>query len=297
MELTPLRYLVAIADTGHMTRAAESLGVGQPALSAAVKKLEDELGVVLFDRTARGVEPTDACRSFLLHARAALGEVDAGREAVRALAGLEEGTIRVGGGATATGYLLPDAVAELQRVHPHLRFSVREAGSETVAQAILSGELDLGVVTLPVRAVGSGELMVVRRITDELRLLVPPGHALSTRRSFRWSDLVGEGVIAFEGESAVRAVLDEAAGAHGVSLNVVVELRAIESIRRMVHAGVGVGFVSRFALGEEAGDEQSGLTCRDGRIVRELAVVRRRDRQPSPAAAAFERVLLDKLPD
>lgn len=290
MELTPLRYLVAIADAGHMTRAAESLGVGQPTLSAALKKLEDEIGVPLFDRTGRGVTPTAAGSAFLIHARAALREVQAGRKAVSALSGLETGTIGVGGGATATGYLLPEAIAALQALHPDLRFTVRESGSDAVARDVLAGELDLGLVTLPVHGVGSGELMIVRSVTDELRLIVPPGHALHGRRSFRWKDMGGERVVAFEAGSAVRGVIDEAAREQGVELDLVVELRAIESIRRMVAAGVGVGFVSRFALGEG-----EGLTCRDGRINRTIALVRRRDHVPSHAAAAFERVLLDHL--
>lgn len=290
MELTPLRYLVAIAEAGHMTRAAEALGVSQPALSAAVRKLEDELGVALFDRTGRGVELTVAGRVFVEHASGALRDVEAGRRAVRALAGLETGTIRVGGGATAMGYLLPPAVRAVRREHPGLRFYVREAGSEAIAGAILTGELDLGIVTLPIRHPGSGELMSVRTLEDELRLITPAGHALDGKRSFRWADLAGEPVVGFEAGSAVRAVIDAAAGAHGVSLDVVMEVRSIQSIEQMVRAGIGVGFVSRFALKD--GSYGGGLTCRDGKVTRELAVVRRRDRTPSPAAAAFERALL-----
>jgi len=290
MELTPLRYLVAIAEAGHMTRAAEALGVSQPALSAAVRKLEDELGVALFDRTGRGVELTEAGRVFVEHASGALRDVEAGRRAVRALAGLETGTIRVGGGATAMGYLLPPAVRAVRREHPNLRFYVREAGSEAIAGAILTGELDLGIVTLPIRHPGSGELMTVRTIEDELRLITPAGHRLNGKSSFRWADLAGEPVVGFEAGSAVRAVIDAAASAHGVTLDVVMEVRSIQSIEQMVRAGIGAGFVSRFALGEDA--HGGGVSCRDGKVTRELAVVRRRDRTPSPAAAAFERALL-----
>lgn len=292
MELTPLRYLVAIAEAGHMTRAAEALGVAQPTLSAAVRKLEDELGVALFDRTGRGVELTEAGRVFVEHASGALRDVEAGRRAVRALAGLETGTIRVGGGATAMGYLLPPAVRAVRAEHPGLRFYVREAGSEAIAGAILTGELDLGVVTLPIRHPGSGDLMTVRTVPDELRLITPAGHRLDGKRSFRWADLAGEPVVGFEAGSAVRAVIDAAAGEHGVTLDVVMEVRSIQSIEQMVRAGIGVGFVSRFALRGEPPAFGGGLGCRDGKVTRELAVVRRRDRTPSPAAGAFERALL-----
>jgi DNA-binding transcriptional LysR family regulator len=128
--------------------------------------------------------------------------------------------------------------------------------------------------------------MTVARAQDELRLICPPGHALGAARDFAWKDLQGQPVVGFEAGSSVRAVIDQAAIAHGVHLEVVVELRSIEGIARMVQAGVGVGFVSRMAL-----TETTGLACRDGRLVRGLALVRRRDFSPSPAAAAFEQDL------
>lgn len=291
MELTPLRQFIAICEHGHMTRAGEALGVTQPALSAMLKKLEAEVGAELLHRTGRGVTPTDAGRVFLEHAREAVRRADAGARAVRELVGLEQGSIRVGGGATAVGYILPRVISRVRREHPGLRFQIREAGSSAVAAAVLAGEQDLGIVTLPIARPGSGDLMTVGVIADELRLIVPGGHRLEERRSFRWKDLAGEGVVAFEAGSAVRSLIDAAAAAHAVSLDVVMELRSIESIVQMVHADIGVGFVSRFALEADPGLGE-GLTCLDGKLTRRLAVVRRRDRVPSHAAAAFERTLL-----
>lgn len=291
VELTPLRQFIAICEHGHMTRAAEAIGVTQPALSAMLKKLEAEVGADLLHRTGRGVEVTDAGRVFLDHAREAVHRADAAVEAVGALVGLEQGSIRVGGGATAVGYLLPKVISRVRREHPALRFLIREAGSSAVARAVLAGEQDLGIVTLPIALPGSGDLMVVAEFPDELRLIVPPGHALEGRRSFRWRDLVAEPVVAFEAGSAVRTIIDAAAASHGVTLEIAMELRSIESIVQMVAAEVGVGFVSRFAL---EGDPRlgQGLTCLDGKIARTLAVIRRRDRVPSHATAAFERALL-----
>jgi len=286
MELTTLRQFLAIAEARHMTRAGEALGVSQPALSAAVKKLEAEVGTALLDRTGRGVELTEAGRLFAEHAAEAVRRADDAVRAVRELAGLERGQIRVGGGATAAGWLLPPVVRALRERQPGLHISIREAGSGAVAGAVLDGELDLGIVTLPVRQVGSGELMTVRVLRDELLLIVPRGHALSGRKGFRWGDIEGEAIVGFERGSAVRDVIDRASREHGVELNVVMELRSIESIRRSVGEGIGVGFVSRHALDGE------GLRCLDGRLVRELGIVRRRDRVPSPAAAAFETELV-----
>jgi DNA-binding transcriptional LysR family regulator len=284
VELTPLRYFKAIAELRHLTRAAQALGVTQPALSTMLKKLEARVGAELVHRSGRGVELTEAGRVFLEHAEASLRAADQAVASVRELVGLDRGTIRAGAGATAAGYLLPRAISELRRQHPGLRFYVRETGSTAVAQAVLSGELDLGIVTLPLR--GTSDLVTIPLVEDELRLIVPPGHALDGKRQFRWADLRGESVIGFEAGSAVREALDRAAETAGVHLDVVMELRSIRSIEQMVAAGVGVGFVSRLALARDA-----GLACREGKISRKLAIVRRATVRPSAAVAAFERIL------
>lgn len=294
MELTPLRQFIAICEHGHITRAAEALGVTQPALSAMLKKLEAEVDAELLHRTGRGVEPTDAGFALLEHARAAVRHADDAVAAVRALVGLEHGSIRVGGGATAVGYLLPRVISRVRKDLPGLRFLMKEAGSSAVAQGVLAGEHDLGIVTEPVTIPGSADLLRVATISDELRLIVPRAHPLEGRKSFRWRDLDSQPVVAFEAGSAVRGIIDAAAAAHAVALDVVMELRSIESIVQMVRAEIGVGFVSRFAL-EADPSLGAGLRCADVKLTRQLAVVRRRDRVPSHAAAAFERVLLDSL--
>ncbi len=270
MELTPLRYFRAIARAGHMTRAARELSVSQPALSAMLKKLEAEVGAELLHRTGRGVELSEAGRVFLVHAEDTLRRADAAVESVRQLVGLERGSIRVGGGATATSYLLPPVVSAVRKKHPGLRFYVREAGSNAVAAAVASGELDLGIVTLPIRAAEDRAVVAIPLVEDEMRLIVPRRHRLAGRRSFSWKDLDGESMVAFEAGSAVREVIDRAVSSAGVRMNVVMELRTIEGIKQMVGAGIGVGFVSRFAL-----KEGEGLACREGKLGRKRGIGKR----------------------
>ncbi len=287
MELTTLRYFAAIVAEGHMTRAAETLGVTQPALSAMLRKLESEVGAPLLHRTPKGVEPTEAGRAFLRHAEEALRQAEEAKSSVRELLGLERGSISLGGGATAITYLGPPVVSRFRRAHPGVRFYIREAGSGAVARSVLDGELDLGIVTLPLKGAGVQDLLVTPWLDDELRLIAPPRSRFENRRTFRWRDIDGEPIVAFEAGSAVREVVDRAAELQGVSLRPVMELRSIESIKRMVSAGVGFGFVSKFALGA-----REGLECRDGRLARSLAIVRRADRVPSAAVGEFEKALL-----
>lgn len=287
MELTALRQFVVIAEAGHITRAAQQLGVTQPALSAMLKKLEAEVGAPLLDRIGRGVLLTDAGKVFLEHAQVAVRRADEAVASVRELIGLESGSIRIGGGATAVAHLLPSVVSAVRKAHPALRFYVREAGSRAVTDAVLSGELDLGIVTMPISGPGTDDLMAVATIEDELMLIVPVEHGLADQDAYSWSIIREDPLVLFEHGSAVRNIIDHASRESGVSLNVVMEVRSTETIERMVEAGIGPGFISRFALGNKR-----GLICKDGRLFRELAVVRRRDRIPSAASAVFERMLI-----
>ncbi len=270
-----------------------------------LKKLETELGAPLMHRVGRRLELTDAGAAFNEQARSVVQAADRAAQSVREVMGLEHGSIRIGGGATAITYLLPPVISTIRSEHPGLRFYLREAGSAAVAAAVIEGELDLGIVTLPVKSAQADALVRVPLVEDELRLIVPlapkAGKGADSglraaagrwdRRDFAWKDLEGVPIVAFEHGTAVREVIDRASQAAGVALDVVMELRSIESIKRMVAAGIGVGFVSRFAL-----EKAEGLACRDQRLTRSLALIRRRGRSPGPAAAAFERVLAASIP-
>ncbi|PIE19184.1 MAG: LysR family transcriptional regulator [Proteobacteria bacterium] len=281
MEITPLRSFLVLAREGHMTRAAKRLNLTQPAVSAQLRKLEGELGQALFHRTPKGLELTAAGRLFREYVDGALQRLDEGVEALRELAGLARGTLSIGGGATATTYLLPALLGEFHARHPSIRIYVREQGSSGVVEAVQSGRLDVGVVTLPAGE-RRGGLVVEPWLEDELRLVVPRGHPLEGRRSFRWAELAGARLVLFEAGAAVRDLIDGRLSASGVEVETVMELRSIESIKQMVVQGIGAAFVSRYALPGGEG----GLRCADGALTRTLALVRT-DRPPSAAAAEF----------
>ena len=288
MDTAQLANFLTVAQVANMTRAAARLHLTQPALSGQMKRLEDELGARLFDRQGRGLRLTAAGEAFRRHAAEALRVLAEGRDSLGALGALESGTIAVGGGATSTTCLLPAVIGRFHAAHPGIRFTLREAPSRTIVEAVVAGELDLGIVTLPVPStLAGGRIEITPWIVDELVLLVPPSHPLASRRRFRWKDLAGQPLIAFESGSAVRQLLDRQLGEHGVVPSVVMELRSIATITSMVAAGVGLGFVSRLADGGER-----GLRCGDKPLDRQLALVERRDRGRSAAVAAFRTDLL-----
>jgi len=283
MDMAPLESFLVVARVGNVTRAAAELGLTQPAVSNQLARLEGELGQALFDRTPRGVALTAAGELFRGHVEDALAALGRGRQALDALAGLEVGTLSIGGGATATTYLLPPLLGAFHADHPAVRIFVREQGSAAVAAAVGAGELDLGIVTLPLGGAERARLRVIPWLQDELVLIVPPGHPLERRRTFRWRDLDGGDLVLFEAGSAVRGVIDDEVARAGVRVETVMELRSIESIKQMVAQGIGAGFVSPFALARG----QRGRRCADGALRRDLGLVVRADRAPSPAARAF----------
>jgi len=283
MEMGPLESFLVLCEEGHMTRAAARIHLTQPAVSVQLRRLEEELGQPLFHRTPKGLVPTEAGRLFRTYVEDALMRLRDGAEAVAALAGLARGTLAIGGGATATTYLLPPLLGRFHARHPAIRLFVREQGSRGVMEGVLAGQLDLGVVTLPVEPSAGSRLGMAPWVEDELRLIVPPGHRLEGRRTFRWRDLEGAPLVLFEAQSAVRDLIDGRLVASGTQVDIVMELRSIESIKQMVAQGIGAAFVSRWALP----DPEAGLTCADGRLTRTLAIVSRADRPLGAAAEAF----------
>jgi len=292
MDTQHLANFLLLAQVGNMTRTAQRLHLTQPALSGQVARLEQDLGTPLFHRQGRGLVLTRAGEEFRRHAADIVARLDAARAALGTGGDLAGGAIALGGGATATTCLLPTLLGRFHRAHPEVRFSIREAPSRIIAEAVVAGEIDLGVVTMPLpgSALG-GRLEVTPWVTDELVLLVPARHALSKQTRFHWRDLHNQPLIAFESGSAVRTLLDRALEEHGVQPSVVMELRAIASIANMVANGIGLGFVSRFAR-----EAKRGLRCADGAISRELALVERRDRSRSPTLQKFRQVLLEQAP-
>lgn len=290
MELAPLRAFLAIAQEAHMTRAAKSLHLTQPAVSSQLARLEDDLGTPLFHRTPKGMVLTEAGVLFRRYAEEAFLWLDDGRAAVEGLAELTHGSLALGAGATATTYLLPPLLGRFHASYPGIRLFVREQGSQSVVESVLSGELDLGVVTLPVR--DRAQLRVERWVEDGLRLLVPAAHRLSQRKTFRWRELDGTSLVLFEAGTAVRELIDHHLALAKIRVETVMELRSIESIKQMVAQGIGAAFVSRFAVART----QRALECADGPLRRDLAIVTRVDRTPSAASKAFLELMREHAP-
>ncbi len=145
MLLRHIRYMVAVADHANFTRAAEALHVSQPALSQQIKQLELSMGVPLFDRSGRGVVPTDAGRVYLEHARRSLRELDAGRRAVMDVSDLSRGQLRLGVTPTFSEYLVAPLIDSFSARHPGVAISLTEMSLEQIVDALARDALDVAI--------------------------------------------------------------------------------------------------------------------------------------------------------
>ena len=286
MDLTLIRSFLAVAETGAITEAAERIGITHPALSRRLQQFEDHLGVPLMVRGRKGATLTEIGRLVQSEAQAILARYEHMQEMVNSHQRLEGGTVRIGGGATAVSYMLPEAIAAFQAAHPQVRFQMREAGSSEIADDVLAGHLELGVVTLPVR---DRELQVTPLTTDRIVLVARHDHPLAQRRRVRIQDLADQAFVAFEAGSALRQIIDSKLRDAGVEVNVVMELRSIPAILRMVSTTGNLAFVSQLGMAQQ--NDVIAVAVQGLRIERRLAVIARRGVALSPAAGAFTKRL------
>jgi LysR family hydrogen peroxide-inducible transcriptional activator len=247
MTLQELRYFVAVADTGHFARAAEYCNVSQPTLSMQLKKLEENLGVTLFDRSLRRVTPTPLGREILRASRAILEEAERIRALTRAQGKGALETLRLGAIATVAPYYLPHALEVLRRGFPGLKLLLREGLTAGLLQALVSGELDAALVALPVEA----DALEIEPLFEEAFVgAFPKGHPLAARRTLRPEDLPAAEVLLLEEGHCLREQALAVCGAAGGASE---ELKAtsLETLAHMVAGGVGCTLLPALAAGRQ----------------------------------------------
>jgi len=263
MELRHLRYFVAVAEHGHITRAAESLGIQQPPLSQQIKALEDELGVQLLRRRPRGVELTDAGAAFLERARIILGEVDRAFASTRRTARGEEGRVVVGFTSSAPFHpFVPRVIRMYSEASPHVSLVLEESGSSELVQGLHNEIIDAAFIRSPVADVV--DLHVKPLLDEKMVVALPTGHALAAESTpLALAELANQTFILYKRPGApglYDSIITACRGA-GFSPRVGQEAPRIVSTLNLVAAGLGVSVVP---------DSLQRLQM-DGVVYRELA--------------------------
>ena len=291
MDLRQLRYLVALAEHLNFTRAAAAEHVAQPALSQQIRRLEEEVGVGLVERTTRRVALTEAGELLAVRARRILAELAIAREELEALRGVDVGHVTIGAIHTMGPIDLSLALASFHEAHPGVALTVREQASEECAELLRADELDLAFLSVTER-VESHELPLHQLISEELMVLLPRGHALAGRARVRMAELAQEDFISFRQGARLRELLFSAGRDAQFEPRVTLESNEAQRIRALVSRGLGVAILPRSdAMVADADVVAAPIV--EPVLRRDITLAWRAGRRQSPATAAFLELALE----
>ncbi|MEU2717005.1 transcriptional regulator CynR [Streptomyces sp. NPDC007205] len=231
LELRHLRYLLAVAEHGSFTRAAEELHISQPTLSQQIKQLERTVGVQLLDRTGRTVRPTDAGAVYVEHARRALRDLAAAERAVHDVQDLSRGHLRLAVTPTFTAYLIGPVIAELHARHPGITLTLTEATQDRIEAGLAGDEVDLGIAFTAPHQPG---ITATPLFTETLGLVTAAHHPTADHRSMSAQDLDRQELALLSGDFATRGHIDAYFTRHRVHPRVTVEANSIQALTEIV---------------------------------------------------------------
>ncbi len=278
-----------LVDAGSFSKAAEMNFISQSAVSQQLAKLERELSVQLISRGGGLVAPTEAgrafyegCKDIVRRYEQLLGEVRSAADAVR-------GVLRVGTIYSVGFYLLDPYVREFLQAHAEVNLHVEYTRWNRINAAIVSGEMDLGIVACPEK---QRSIEILPLTSEELVVAFAPGHALAGRDRIGVEELEGETVVAFEAGIPTRVFIDKLLKKHGVTVHVEMEFDNIELLKRALEVGSGVGILPVGNIEREADRGDLAFARLDGdQWRRPIAILRRRGKAAGPAERMFLSVL------
>lgn len=245
MNLRALQYFVKLADLRHFSKAADACFVSQPTLSTQIKKLEEELGVQLVERSPKNIMLTPVGLEIAERARLVLSDIDQIRAVARRSGNPADGVIRLGLFPTLAPYFLPHVVPGVRAAYPNLRLQLAEEKTETILTMLKQGELDAGLLALPIPEDGL-ELEVL--FEEPFVVAMPGGHELASHEHITLEDLDGVELLLLEEGHCLREHALEVCALAGAHERVDFHATSMETLRQMVAAGVGVTLMPLLAV-------------------------------------------------
>lgn len=283
MEIQQLRYFLAVAKSRNFSRAAERCHVAQPSLSQQIKKLEDELGSRLLERSRREATLTEAGRAFLPHAESVLAELELARDRVNETRGVVRGRVALGVIPTVAPYYLPGLLGGFGARYPGIQVAVTEATTGDLVRATQAGEIDLALTSLPIVARG---IEAAEVFSEELWLALPKRHPLARRaRDVRIGELSEEPFMLLQDGHCLAGQALEFCTMRGFAPKVTFRSAQMETILAFVAAGMGVSMVPAMARRDGAGVAYRRLHGKTPE--RKIGLVRAAGREPAGAARAL----------
>jgi len=280
-DLTDLQAFRAVVETGSFRKAAEAVSLSQPALSRRIDKLEDALGVRLFERTTRRVALTTVGRVFAQSAEQLLDDLDAALLGIRDVSSSRLGHVTIACVPSVAYYFLPPIIARYHQRFPRIRVKLLDAGANEVLGAVISGEADFGV-----SFIGSQEAEVEFKVLLQERFVAAcrRDHPLARKKRVTWNELYEHDYVSVDKTSGNRLLLDQALAAVAPRTPSVCEARHVTTLLGLIEAGLGVAAVPSMAMPGPDHPLLVSIPLVDPVITRKVGLIRRRGRSLSPAA-------------
>ncbi|MFE6796181.1 LysR family transcriptional regulator [Paenibacillus chitinolyticus] len=285
MELLQLQYFLAVARLEHMTEAARSLHVTQSSLSKTIQRLEEDLGVPLFDRTGRRLRLNEFGSRFLRRAERALFELKQGKQEMRDLSGLEHSTLEL---AVTTASTLPNILRAFRKKIPDIQFHVQMLATQEMVTLLHRGEVDFCLSSPPIE----GEDIECQIVCiDPILVAVPMGHQLAERTSVSLTELRDEWFVGVKRGYGTRDLVDSVCNSVGFAPKYVYEGDEPARLSALVETEIGIAFIPSTARNSR--ENIRYLQVEDHELVREIALIWHRSRYISRAASEFRKVVVD----
>jgi DNA-binding transcriptional LysR family regulator len=287
MDINQLEVLIAVAQEKSFSRAAERLHRTQPAISQAIRRLENEIGEPLFDRSSKDGTMTAAGRVLFGLAQQMINLRHGAHAAIKELKGLHRGKLSLTANEYTVMYLLP-LLPLFRARHPHIKIEVKRSLASRISSEILARETEIGIVSFKPNDAAITAVPVLR---DELALIVPPNHPLAAKKVVSVRELGAESFVAHNVPSPYRERVVRTFEKYRTPLNISLEMPTLEAIKRFVEGGMGVALVPRLtAQVEIARGQVAALAVREMKLERKLYLVYRKGATLSHAARAFLRI-------
>lgn len=251
MDLKQLRYFAAIVDEGGVRKAALRVAISQPALTVAVQKLEAELGVSLFERIGRKVQPTAEGYHFYKHARALLAQAETAKADMASLKSLHKAEIKIAAPITIASYVLADPIASFMEAHPGVRVSFSQMGGPMVESALMQGDIDIGVLS---RAPRAAEVVAHKLYEKKICAFVRPGHDLAKTNHITWPQLFSYKIVTLPRSYVLYENLMQHAAHHRVSADIILESDVVPLLASTIRKSDAVGLFL-----DSVADQEEGL--------------------------------------
>jgi DNA-binding transcriptional LysR family regulator len=279
----------AVAERRSFRKAAEELYLTQPAVSLQIKALEEDLGVQLFDRGGAQIALTEAGSVLLKYAGQAHAALAQAELEIAALGGEHAGQLALGASTTIAQYVLPRLLGEFRREHPRVLPTLISGNTEQIVEAVEQQKIALGFIEGPAH---SRNVKTTPFLEDELALIVSTAHEWSELESISAAEIAAAPLLLRERGSGTRRVLELALERQGVkrnALHIVMELDSTEAIKSAVEAGLGVGFVSRWAIAKDLrlGTNFKIVEVEGLRVRREFQIAQAKGPEPQGLAREF----------